>query len=228
MKSKQYWVDRLGEGWTNALKDTLKSPYMEKLMNFVDCQYAMEDNVFPNNSKIIFDAFKACPWDTVKVVIIGYEPNPIYGTGPLAYSDEFQHPHKNSSLYAITTSIMDEYYRGYDINFDYTLKSWASQGVLLLNQALTATREDFAHRVQWKRFFNAVIAAINAYKPGTIVFLWGEESMWLMPELDMQHVFNWEHPYKYAHRTTSWKCPNFTQANKLIEYINGEGSQIKW
>lgn len=228
MRDRKYWTEKLGEGWANALKETLKSPYMDKLMNFLDCEYALNSNIYPKNQKLIFNAFKECPWEKVKVVIIGYEPIPLTGAGPLAFTEEVEHSHKNTTLTTITTTVFDQYYKGFNINFDFTLKEWANQGVLLLNQCLTGGVTEFQYRKQWKRFLLAVVQVLTEYRPGTIFFLWGEESQFLMPMLDMHHVFNWEHPSEFKFKPEQWNCPNFEQANKLIKYINGESEIIRW
>ena len=70
--NKEYWMDQLGEGWTSKLRDTLRDPYMEKLMNFLSTEYAM-NTVYPKRENL-FKAFKDCPWDKLKVVIVCKEP----------------------------------------------------------------------------------------------------------------------------------------------------------
>ena len=57
MYGKSYWTEHLGEGWVEVLKPLLKDPYMEKLMNFLMVQYALEE-VHPEDYKSLFKAFK--------------------------------------------------------------------------------------------------------------------------------------------------------------------------
>ena len=70
--NKQFWVNKLGEGWALKLRDTLKDPYMQKLMEFLQTEYAL-NTVYPEK-KDVFKAFKACPWDDLKIVILGQDP----------------------------------------------------------------------------------------------------------------------------------------------------------
>ena len=69
---KQFWINQLGEKWTNQMQDTLRSPYMDKLMGFLSTEYAL-NTIMPEKSKV-FLPFKLCPWEDLKVVIIGHEP----------------------------------------------------------------------------------------------------------------------------------------------------------
>src|SRR4028118_1681685 len=101
---------------------------MEKLMNFGDTEYALAD-VFPIYYDNLFLAFRLCTWEKVKIVIIGEEPSNITGTSSLAFGDSLIHSHHNSTVQAIANRIADEYYDGLNLDFDYTLKEWANQGI---------------------------------------------------------------------------------------------------
>ena len=70
--SKEFWVNQLGEGWTSKLRGILRDPYMEKLMKYIQIDYAL-NTVYPEK-KNLFRAFKACPFEKVKIVILGQDP----------------------------------------------------------------------------------------------------------------------------------------------------------
>jgi uracil DNA glycosylase len=128
-RTRQYWEKQLGEEWTSTLKDTLRDPYMDKLMNFISTEYAIS-NVFPINYEDLFLAFRLCSWDKIKVVIIGEEPSRLTGTSSLAFGDSLIHSFTNPSLQKIQECIFDEYYEeNHYVHFmttvDQSLKSWA-------------------------------------------------------------------------------------------------------
>ena len=70
--NKNFWIERLGEGWVNKLSPILKSEYMDKLMKYLSFEYDTK-TVYPEK-KYVFKCFLKCPWEKVRVVIIGKEP----------------------------------------------------------------------------------------------------------------------------------------------------------
>lgn len=227
MYGKQYWINQLGEGWAMILKPLLKDPYMQKLIDFVSVKYAM-DTVYPENSKEIFKAFKLCPWENLRVVVIGTEPHPHTGLGPLAFSDTSTIS-QNPAAVEIRNRI--EKVNGHlNLDFDFTFESWAQQGILMLNRSLTCPKGDpKGHKKQWKKFFGSILYQIVAEKPGTIFILWGKEAQQYSEVLSHnQHVFSWEHPMKASLERRDWECPNFDQVNNLITHLYGRENIIKW
>ena len=227
MRNKAYWVEQLGEKWALNLKDILRDPYMDKLMNFIAIEYAMK-TVYPVDQNDIFNSFRLCPWDNVQLVIIGKEVGFHTGLFSLPYSDEYIQSYHNGSLNEISSCIEREYYNGLNIGFDYSLEDWARQGVLFLNTAGTVEKGNSGSHIKpWRKFYEAVLMQIKLYKPGTIFFLWGDEAMEQSDKLENQHVFSWESPLTASLEGRSWNCPNFKQADKLMEYLYGS-TNIKW
>ena len=69
----------LEDSWKHVLHDELNKPYFNELMQFVDQEYQLNPNaVFPAFTEI-FAAFNACPFNEVKVVLIGQDPYPTKG-----------------------------------------------------------------------------------------------------------------------------------------------------
>jgi len=228
MRNKQYWVEKLGEKWALNLKKILRDPYMEKLMNFVAVEYAMQ-TIYPIDQSKVFQSFKLCPWDNVRIIIIGREPGYHTGIFPLPYSDSYIDSYHNGSLYKISSFIEEEYYNGINFEFDYFFENWMKQGILFLNMSLTVKKEESGSHIRpWKKFHEAVIKSITDYKPGTIFFLWGEEAQYYADKLPNQHVFSWESPHIASLEKRDWKCPNFKQADKLIEHLYGTENKISW
>ena len=98
---KQFWVENLGKGWTMELKDTLKSKYANKLMSFISTEYALNE-IKPAKADV-FKAFKLCPWDSLKIVILGSEPFTSTMPNGLAFGDKYL-----AQFYSPTTSKIRE------------------------------------------------------------------------------------------------------------------------
>ena len=227
MKTKKYWIDQIGEGWAEVLKPLLKSDYMEELMNSLSIDYALSD-MYPKRYEDIFKAFKLCPWDKLKVVIISTEPGNYTGRGPLAFSDTST-IYTNSSAIQIRTCVSD-YTNSLGLDFDTSFESWAEQGILMLNRSLVVKKDSpKSHREKFKKFFGSILYVIEKYKPGTIFLLWGKEANKYAEILSINHhVFSWEHPMAANQKYRLWKCPNFEQVDKLLESLYGKEGILSW
>lgn len=227
MKTKKYWIDQLGESWTEVLKPLLKSDYIEELTNRLNIDYALND-MYPINQNNIFKAFKLCNFDKLKVVIIGTEPGVYTGVGPLAFSD-ISSIYTNPSATKIRECVSD-YNKNLGLNFDTTFEEWANQGILMLNRSLTSKKDNSkSYRDDWKKFFGSVLYVIEKYKPGTIFLLWGKEANKYAEILSTNHhVFTWEHPMVANKAFRQWQCPNFEQVDKLLESLYGKERILSW
>ncbi len=172
--TKKFWINQLGERWSMILKDTLRSEYMEKLMNFLKMEYTL--NKIRPSKEDVFLPFKLCPWESLKVVIIGSDPSTVSQSSGLLMGTNSSINYPSPKLFAIRKYIETDY--EFKIDFDFSLKSWASQGVLLLNSSLTA-RKDFpnSHLRPWNKFISNVITEICNYNPGTIFLFLGKEGL---------------------------------------------------
>ena len=216
--TKQFWVDRLGEDWTLVLKDTLKSPYMEKLMSFLNVEYALH-KIHPSEKRDVFNAFKLCPFNDLKVVIVGTDPSLNIQSNGLCFADSFAVTCPSETLYQIHRRIEIDFDRGLRLDFDSSFESWAKQGVLMLNLALTARKQEpFSHKEPWKRFIKSVLQAINSYRPGTVFLLWGSTACKIIPHLSKNHdVLISPHPIDTQSMADVWETDCFIQANELLK-----------
>ena len=163
------WI--LEESWREKLKDELDKPYYRELMEKVQEEYKIE-TCYPPEDKI-FNALNFCPFDKVKVVIMGQDP---YFHSGQAMGLSFSVPegiHLPSSLQTL--------YRALGISLDASdkplgdLTRWVEQGVLLLNTTLTVRKDKpNSHRkYKWWRFTDAVIRALDAEREHIVFLLWG-------------------------------------------------------
>lgn len=157
--------------WKEALSGEFEKPYFTNLINFVKKEYA-EHTCYPKGSQI-FNAFEHCPFDKVKVVIIGQDP--YHGPGQahgLCFSVKEGIP-MPPSLKNIFKEIKEDIGKPFPPNGN--LERWADQGVLLLNAVLTVRKgEANSHQGQgWEIFTDAVIQKISDEKKDVVFLLWG-------------------------------------------------------
>lgn len=162
---------KIEESWKVLLQNEFEKPYFKQLSQFVKDEYA-QNTCYPKGNKI-FEAFNLCPFNKLKVVIIGQDP--YHGVGQangLCFSvyDTVEHP---PSLINIFKEIST------DLNVPYppsgNLERWAKQGVLLLNATLTVrAHQAGSHQNKgWEQFTDAVISIISEKKEDVVFLLWG-------------------------------------------------------
>src|SRR5262249_40985562 len=164
--------EQLPADWQAVLKDEFEKPYFKKLEKFVAEQRAAGP-VYPP-AEDVFNAFKATPFDQVKVLLLGQDP--YHGAGE-AHGMCFS----VKPGVKIPPSLVNAYKELQDdlgfkpVSHGY-LASWANQGVFLLNTVLTVkANEANSHREQgWETFTDAVIKALNARPKPLVCLLWGK------------------------------------------------------
>ncbi len=157
--------------WGERLKEEFSAPYFARLTDFVRGEYRAGACYPPGRE--IFNAFNLCPFDSVKVVIIGQDPyhEPGQAEG-LCFSvkDGVQLP---PSLQNIFKEIEADTGRRPPVSG--SLRRWAQQGVLLLNATLTVrAHQAGSHQGKgWETFTDAVIARLSAERENLVFLLWG-------------------------------------------------------
>ena len=162
---------RIEPSWKNALQSEFDKDYFEKLTDFVRNEYKTKLTFPP--SALIFNAFDQCPFDKVKVVIIGQDP--YHGDGQahgLCFSVDDGVTFPPSLL-----NIFKEIERDLGIAKPTSgnLIRWAQQGVLLLNATLTVQAHAAgSHQGRgWETFTDAAIHKLASEKEGLVFMLWG-------------------------------------------------------
>ncbi len=162
---------KIEEGWKKALDAEFGQGYFSALTEFVKNEYKTTQ-VYPAPAQI-FRAFDECPFDQVKVVIIGQDP--YHGPGQahgLCFSVNEDVPFP-PSLKNIFNEIADDSGSPMPSNGDLT--RWAKQGVLLLNATLTVrAAQAGSHQGKgWEKFTDAAIRAISDQREQVVFLLWG-------------------------------------------------------
>lgn len=162
---------QIEESWKEKLADEFEKPYFKELTDFVRQEY--KNQVCYPPGKLIFNAFNLCPFDRVKVVIIGQDP--YHGPGQahglcFSVNDGIPFP---PSLQNIFKEIQADL--GKEIPASGNLTHWAEQGVLLLNATLTVRAHQAAsHQGHgWEEFTDAVIRKLSQERDHLVFILWG-------------------------------------------------------
>lgn len=162
---------KMEESWKLQLSSQFEQPYFQQLVQFVRAEYAAGTCYPPG--RLIFNAFDATPFDSVKVVILGQDPYHDEGQAHglcFSVNDGVAFP---PSLQNIFKEIQQE--TGAPIPASGNLTRWAHQGVLLLNSMLTVrAHQAGSHQGHgWEQFTDAVIARLNEGRDNLVFLLWG-------------------------------------------------------
>lgn len=215
--------------WKKQLQNEFEQAYFQKLVSYVKSEYAAQPNgVFPKGNQI-FRAFEACPFEKVKVVILGQDPYPTPGHAHgLCFSVEPNVKPLPKSLNHILMELKDDL--GIPIRANGDLSDWAEQGVLLLNAVLTLrSGESDSHAGKgWELFTDAVIQKLNEHKTGIVYILWGSKAQRKAANVNAQKnlILTAPHPSPLSAYRGFFGCKHFSKTNAyLLE--NGQ-EKINW
>lgn len=220
---------KLNRSWKEALTAEFEKDYFKSLTQFVKSEYEAHRNaIFPEGSEI-FRAFDACPFDQVKVVILGQDPYPTRGH---AHGLCFSVGEKVSPLPKSLNNIFKELESDLGIapRANGDLNHWANQGVLMLNTVLTV-REGEANshaKKGWEIFTDAVIQVLAKKKTGIVYILWGSKAQEKAQSVDESTnlVIRSPHPSPLSSYRGFFGSKPFSRTNDyLVEH--GSGS-IEW
>ena len=217
---------RIEDSWREVLQPEFDKPYFELLTSFVRHEYQTK-RCFPP-ARLIFNAFDSCPFDKVRVVIIGQDPYHDVGQAQgLCFSvpDGIAIP---PSLQNIYKELQQEL--GIPIPHSGNLQHWAEQGVLLLNATLTVeAHHPGSHQNKgWEELTDAAIAALNAKREHLVFMLWGAYAKRKGQVIDARKhlVLTAAHPSPLSAYNGFFGCGHFVKAN---EYLVRHGQQpIDW
>ena len=208
---------RIDESWRQVLQPEFDKPYFELLTDFVRHAYATRQ-CFPP-AKHIFRAFDLCPFDKVRVVIIGQDPyhdvNQAHG---LCFSVQDGVPAPPSLV-----NIYKELNRdlGKPIPTSGDLTHWAEQGVLLLNATLPVeAHKAGSHQGKgWEELTDAAIQALNNQRSNIVFMLWGSYAQRKGQFIDRRKhlVLTAVHPSPLSAYRGFIGCGHFSQANNYLQ-----------
>lgn len=212
----------IDDSWKRHLEREFQEEYFRKLADFVRGEYVAK-TVYPPPAKI-FRAFDLCPFDAVKVVILGQDPyHGARQANGLCFSvnDDVPPP---PSLHNIFRELHDDL--GVPIPKNGNLERWAARGVLLLNATLTvAARQAGSHQNKgWEEFTDAAIEALSDQKEHLVFLLWGRYAQEKGKVIDRKkhHVLTAAHPSPFSVNGGFFGCKHFSKANDYLTSVGKE------
>lgn len=213
--------------WKEHLGAEFEKPYFSQLAALVRQEYRQQTCYPPG--RLIFNAFNLCPFDKVKVVIIGQDP---YHEPGQAMGLSFSVPEGvmlPPSLINIYKEIEQDL--GKPIPQSGDLTRWASQGVLLLNATLTvrAHLANSHQRIGWGTFTDAAIRALSDGRDHLVFMLWGGFARSKKYLIDQQRhlVLESVHPSPLSANRGGWFGQH--QFSRCNAYLSEQGKvPIEW
>ena len=213
----------LEASWEENLRGEIEEPYFAELVEKLNSEY--ENEVCYPSKERIFNAFNLCPFDKVRVVVLGQDPY----RGNHAMGLSFSVPEKIKlplSLRNIYKEIEDDLRNSMPKSGDLT--RWAEQGVLLLNTTLTVreAKPNSHKRLKWQNFTDAAIKALNKNREHIVFMLWGKDAMRKKRLIDTERHCIIESYHPAAGQRYKFKKHQFTCCNA---YLKQQGlDEIDW
>ena len=196
---------KIAPDWKEILAPEFEKPYFAALTEFVRQEYASR-RIFPRGSNI-FRAFDKCPFEKLKVVVIGQDP--YHGPG---------------QANGLCFSVADD--TGTPIPPTGNLDRWAEQGVLLLNAVLTVRAHEAASHAGhgWETFTDAVVRAIAERKQHIVYMLWGSyaQRKGAIADPGQNLILKAVHPSPLSVYRGFFGCRHFSRANEYLRSVGKE------
>ena len=218
---------QLRPSWKSRIGGEFEQEYMQNLRQFLIQEKQAGKIIYPEG-KNIFNAMNLLPFEEVKIVIIGQDP--YHGPGqahglcfsvmpgvvpPPSLKNIFLEIHADLGILPANHGC---------------LKSWAEQGVLLLNSVLTVemNRPAFHKGKGWERFTDAIIQTLNSEHSGLVFFLWGSYAQKKGAIIDKKRhlVLQSVHPSPLSAHRGFFGNKHFSKANSYLQ--DQSKSPINW
>ena len=221
----------LESSWKIRLLHEFSKPYMQKLKKFLNAEKGSGKKIFPPDSDI-FAALDACPFEKVRVVILGQDP--YHGAGQahgLCFSVRKGVP-LPPSLKNIFKELQSDCGVTPPDNGDLIgdLTPWARQGVLLLNTILTVEAgKPESHRGEgWEQLTDKILQMLNSEREGLVFVLWGSNAQAKESLIDASRhlILKAPHPSPLSAYRGFFGCGHFSKINAWLENLGHQ--QINW
>jgi len=217
----------LDPSWKPHLKTEFDKPYFKELKRFLGKEEKKGVEIFPPVHKV-FAAFQLCPWDKLKVVILGQDP---YNDNGQAEGLCFSVPRG----IAVPSSLKNIYKEAASdvklvIPNHGSLIEWGQRGVLLLNTVLTvqAHKANSHKNSGWTKFTDAVIQEISKKHDGVVFILWGKQAQAKGKMIDKKkhRIVESPHPSGLSANRGFFGSKCFSKTNKFLQELGKD--PIDW
>ena len=218
-------IDEYFGDWMKVLdrKETVK------IMNWLK---TTDSSILCPSIKNIFKAFKLCSYNECKVIFIGQDPFPQKGVAQgILFGNSSNTPEDklSPSLKVVKESVINFDIPHNLITFDPTLESWAKQGILMLNSALTTEVGKVGiHTLKWRPFIGSFLKNMSEKNPGIIYVFFGSQAKSLNTYINNNNNYKLfiEHPAYYARLNKRMPSDIWYTVQKLV--YNIYGTSIEW
>lgn len=208
---------KIESSWKKVLTPLFEKSYFSQITNHLKVEKELKSIIYPKGS-LIFNAFNQTPFEDVKVVILGQDPyhQPGQAMG-LSFSvpDGIKIPPSLNNIYKELNKDI-----GMPIPTTGNLTKWATQGVLLLNSALTVrANEPASHsKIGWMDFTNDVIKIISGQQNNVVFLLWGNfaHQKQLLIDTTKHKILKAAHPSPLSAHNGFFGTKHFSSANQYL------------
>lgn len=217
----------MGTNWDTLLAEESAKPYWIELQRFVTEERAL-GAVYPAEEEV-FAALEATPYDDVKVVILGQDP---YPSPDEAHGLSFSVRKGVAVPWSLRNIFRElESDLGLKAPSHGNLAHWASEGVLLLNTALTVRAGDrnSHRRAGWKTFTDEVLRMVSTKEEPVVFMLWGKPARAKKKLIASHHlVIESSHPSGLSAHRTSKPFVTSRPFSKANDFLRTTGREIDW
>lgn len=200
-----------------------------KIMNWLK---TTDSSTLCPSIKNVFKAFKLCSYNECKVILVGQDPYPQKGVAQgilFGNSSDTPEDKLSPSLKVVKESVINFDIPHNLITFDPTLESWAKQGILMLNSALTTEVGKVGiHTLKWRPFIGSFLKNMSEKNPGIIYVFFGSQAKSLANYINSNNNYKLfiEHPSYYARLNKRMPSDIWYTVQKLV--YNIYGTSIEW
>ena len=225
--------DQFHESWHDKMRPFIESKECDEIYEFLKKESKRGKKIAPLSSNT-FRAFKETRLKDLAVVMMGMCPYHTFKDGePVAdgllmgcsITEQLQ-----PSLDKFYRGLENELYDGLQLRFKKKpdVSYLASQGVLMLNAALTTEiNKAGSHIAIWEPFTKYVFENIINYTGVPIIFLGKDAAKYERYTAPMSWTFTLSHPASAAYKQTDWDTEGvFTKVNKILQENNN--LKIDW
>lgn len=230
---------KLEPGWKEVLEGEIEKPYFKTIKASLVEQLKDGKEIYPL-PKDIFSALNLCPWNKVKVVILGQDPyhsaeNTPEGLLPHAHGLSFSIPKEAKKIPPSLKNIYKELLIDlgedeFTIPTHGNLEKWANQGVLMLNATLTvlAGQANSHSGLGWQAFTDYIIQSVAEENENIVFILWGKFAQGKAPLINPQKhlIIQSAHPSPFSAHSGFFGSNPFSKTNAYLK-ANGE-DEIDW
>ena len=218
---------KIDASWKEVLSPLFEKAYFKQIVAHLKTEKALKSTIYPKGS-LIFNAFNQTPYDQVKVVILGQDPyhNPGQAMG-LSFSvpNGVKPPPSLMNIYKELNKDI-----GMPIPNTGDLTSWANQGVLLINAALSVRADEpGSHaKIGWMQFTDDVIKILSKEKSRLVFLLWGNFAgqKQILIDSSKHKILRAAHPSPLSAHNGFFGCKHFSATNEYL--VQHNKNPINW